>query len=81
MNCPYCSSRPSGVLQTLRPVDEGLDEGEVKKRRRKCRNCSRDFFTYEIQEALFRSLTLTEKRLTRRPLAGSKQLAESRRKS
>ena len=59
---------PSGVLQTTRPIDEGLDYGEVKRRLRKCRECATNFTTFEIHESLFRSFSLTEQRLTRQPL-------------
>lgn len=81
MRCPFCASCPTGVKKTTRPLDEGLEEGDVKQRLRKCRNCSRNFFTYEIHEDLFRQLNTapTKKRLTRQPLlAEDKQIAKPR---
>jgi transcriptional regulator NrdR family protein len=44
------------VIKTERPLDEGLEAGDVKRRTRKCRECSRTFTTFEIQEDLFREL-------------------------
>lgn len=70
MNCPFCALRPTGVVKTERPLDEGMDEGEVKRRRRICRNCGRDFHTFEVHESVFRTLTATQKKLTRQPLVG-----------
>ncbi len=57
MRCPHCTCCPSTVSKTTRPLDEGLDEGDVKQRLRKCRNCSLSFTTYEIHEDKFRTLS------------------------
>ncbi|WP_261664659.1 transcriptional regulator NrdR [Deinococcus sp. Marseille-Q6407] len=42
MNCPYCSSPDSRVINS-RPSDEGASI----RRRRECQNCGRRFTTYE----------------------------------
>ena len=69
MKCPFCARFPSSVKQTTRPLDEGLHEGDVKRRLRKCGNCSRNFTTFEIHESLFRQINPASKtRLTRQPL-------------
>ena len=70
MRCPHCATYPSKVTQTTRPIDEGLEEGCVKRRIRKCRNCARNFFTFEIHEDLFRQLDQVPNAapLTRQPL-------------
>ncbi len=71
MKCPHCERFPTSVKQTTRPLDEGLDYGDVKRRLRKCRSCSRNFTTFEIHEDLFRKLAPTSKaKLKRSPLLG-----------
>jgi len=52
-------------VKTERPIDEDYSRhfpfGMLKRRRRKCKVCSRSFFTFEVQEERFRSmLTLME---------------------
>ena len=42
MNCPYCSSADTRVINS-RPADEGT----AIRRRRECATCSRRFTTYE----------------------------------
>jgi len=56
MRCPHCTSAPSSVKQTTRPINEGLEHGDIKRRLRKCRNCQKMFTTFEIHEGLFRGL-------------------------
>lgn len=55
------------VLKTERPLDEGLEEGDLKRRTRKCRKCGRNFVTFEIHESLWRQRP-REDPLERRPL-------------
>jgi len=55
------------VVKTERPLDEGLLEGDIKRRTRKCRNGARNFVTFEIHEDTWRGLPRTEP-LTRQPL-------------
>lgn len=43
------------VLKTERPLVEGFDEGDVKKRTRKCRSCARNFVTFEIHESALKA--------------------------
>ena len=52
MRCPKCDQLPSPVLKTERPVE--FDN--VKRRRRRCRNCRKDFYTYEVSEDEFKKL-------------------------
>lgn len=56
MRCPHCKSRRSSVSKTTRPLDEGLEEGEIKRRLRKCRDCDRNFVTFEVHAGFLRSL-------------------------
>lgn len=56
MRCPYCTAAPSDVKQTTRPLNEGLEHGDIKRRLRKCRNCRRMFTTFEIHEDYFRKI-------------------------
>lgn len=71
MKCPHCDRFPTAVKKTTRPLDEGLEYGDVKQRLRKCRSCSRNFNTFEIHEELFRKLTQVSKsKLKRSPLLG-----------
>ena len=67
MRCPRCSEVKTMVVKTERPIDEGMIEGDLKKRTRKCRNCGRNFVTFEIHESTFRQ-TPTTPALERRPL-------------
>ena len=69
MRCPFCTGLPSSVLQTTRPLDEGLDYGDIKRRLRKCGACSKNFTTFEIQESLFRRLSIRDPKLRRQPLS------------
>jgi hypothetical protein len=55
------------VLKTERPLVEGYEPGDVKKRTRKCRHCTRNFVTYEIHESAMRARPLADS-LERRPL-------------
>ena len=73
MRCPHCHTRPSSVLRTTRPLNEGLEEGLVKERLRKCRNCGKNFSTFEIHESLFRTITERNKTLSRTPLSRRKK--------
>lgn len=71
MNCPRCKAVESRVIKTERPLDESVQfpEGTLKRRRRRCKDCRRPFFTYEIHEEVFRRmLSLTEGTPIRRPL-------------
>lgn len=56
MKCPKCTSLPSNVLKTEQPIDEGLEYGDVKRRLRKCRECGRNFKTFEVHESIYRVL-------------------------
>lgn len=67
MRCPYCADPKTGVLKTERPIDEGLAEGEIKRRTRKCRACARNFVTFEIHESTWRQVPVSPS-LERRPL-------------
>lgn len=67
MRCPHCSEVKTMVLKTERPLDEGMAEGDLKKRTRKCRNCARNFVTFEIHETVWRE-TPTTTPLERKPL-------------
>lgn len=67
MRCPRCTAPKTYVLKTERPLDEGMSEGDLKKRTRKCRECARNFVTFEIHENTWRQLP-KEEPLTRRPL-------------
>lgn len=54
MKCPFCGKDDDAVLDS-RP----LHEGEVIKRRRECKHCSRRFTTFETIEEL--QLTVVKK--------------------
>lgn len=60
MRCPYCLNQDTDVLDTRR-----LNDGEITRRRRKCRTCQRRFTTYERIESV--SLTVVKKDGTREP--------------
>ena len=67
MRCPLCSELKTMVCKTERPLDEGLEHGDIKKRTRKCRNCGRNFVTFEIHESTWRGLPASPP-LERKPL-------------
>lgn len=67
MRCPHCVGPKTYVLKTERPLDEGLDEGFIKKRTRKCRNCAKNFVTFEVHESTWRQVP-REDPLERSPL-------------
>lgn len=67
MRCPHCSEVKTAVIKVVRPLTEGMREGDIKKRTRKCRNCAKNFVTFEIHEATWRQ-TPTTLPLERRPL-------------
>jgi transcriptional regulator NrdR family protein len=67
MRCPHCSEAKTAVVKVVRPLDEGLCEGDIKKRTRKCRGCARNFVTFEIHESEWRQ-TPKGPPLVRRPL-------------
>lgn len=77
MRCPFCTSVTSFVKQTTRPIDEGMAEGDVKRRLRKCRSCSKNFSTFEIHESKFREIVTTNK-LERQPLLVEEKIKKSR---
>ena len=56
MKCPNCFAHNSKVLKTERPLDEGMEFGRLKRRRRQCKECRRSFFTFEIHEDVFRKM-------------------------
>ncbi|WP_322490064.1 transcriptional regulator NrdR [Chloroflexus sp.] len=60
MRCPFCHFSETDVIDTRK-----LYEGEVIRRRRKCRACSRRFTTYERIESV--SLMVVKKDGTREP--------------
>ncbi len=60
MRCPYCQHPDTDVLDTRK-----LNDGEIIRRRRKCRHCSRRFTTYERVESV--SLTVVKKDGEREP--------------
>lgn len=60
MRCPYCQHPDTDVLDTRK-----LNDGEIIRRRRKCRQCSRRFTTYERVESV--SLTVVKKDGEREP--------------
>jgi len=67
MRCPHCTGCKTFVLKTERPLDEGMAEGDLKKRTRKCRECAKNFVTFEIHESTWRQVP-TGPPLVRRPL-------------
>jgi transcriptional repressor NrdR len=60
MRCPFCQHSDTDVLDTRK-----LNEGEMIRRRRKCRSCGRRFTTYERVETV--SLTVVKKDGEREP--------------
>lgn len=60
MRCPYCQHQDTDVLDTRK-----LNEGEMIRRRRKCRSCTRRFTTYERVETV--SMTVVKKDGEREP--------------
>lgn len=60
MRCPYCQHSDTDVLDTRK-----LNEGEMIRRRRKCRHCGRRFTTYERVETV--SMTVVKKDGEREP--------------
>jgi transcriptional repressor NrdR len=60
MRCPFCQHGDTDVLDTRK-----LNDGELVRRRRKCRACSRRFTTYERIESV--SLTVVKKDGEREP--------------
>ena len=60
MRCPYCQNQDTDVLDTRK-----LNDGEIIRRRRKCRSCARRFTTYERVESV--SLTVVKKDGEREP--------------
>ncbi len=60
MRCPFCQHPDTDVVDTRK-----LNEGEVIRRRRKCRTCGRRFTTYERVETV--SLTVVKKDGEREP--------------
>lgn len=67
MKCPKCNSVESKVKKTLiyEGKTEGLKFGELKKRRRECKDCYEIFYSYEVTEDIFRKMRAPPKR---RPL-------------
>jgi transcriptional repressor NrdR len=60
MRCPFCQHADTDVLDTRK-----LNDGELVRRRRKCRACGRRFTTYERVESV--SLTVVKKDGEREP--------------
>lgn len=60
MRCPFCQYPDTDVLDTRK-----LNDGEMIRRRRKCRACGRRFTTYERVESV--SLTVVKKDGNREP--------------
>ncbi|GAB4429394.1 MAG: transcriptional regulator NrdR [Chloroflexi bacterium OHK40] len=60
MRCPFCQHQDTDVLDTRK-----LNDGEMIRRRRKCRTCGRRFTTYERVETV--SLTVVKKDGEREP--------------
>ena len=60
MRCPLCQHPDTDVLDSRK-----LNEGELTRRRRKCRSCGRRFTTYERVESV--SLTVVKKDGEREP--------------
>jgi transcriptional repressor NrdR len=60
MRCPFCQHSDTDVLDTRK-----LNDGEMIRRRRKCRACGRRFTTYERVETV--SLTVVKKDGEREP--------------
>jgi transcriptional repressor NrdR len=60
MRCPLCQHSDTDVLDSRK-----LNDGEMIRRRRKCRSCARRFTTYERVESV--SLTVVKKDGEREP--------------
>jgi transcriptional repressor NrdR len=60
MRCPFCQNQETDVFDSRK-----LNEGELIRRRRKCRSCGRRFTTYERIESV--SLTVVKKDGKREP--------------
>ncbi|MEI7643627.1 MAG: transcriptional regulator NrdR [Chloroflexales bacterium] len=60
MRCPFCLNQETDVLDSRK-----LNDGELIRRRRKCRSCGRRFTTYERIESV--SLTVVKKDGKREP--------------
>jgi transcriptional repressor NrdR len=60
MRCPFCQNPDTDVVDTRK-----LNDGEMTRRRRKCRTCGRRFTTYERVETV--SLTVVKKDGEREP--------------
>ncbi|NTW01996.1 MAG: transcriptional repressor NrdR [Oscillochloris sp.] len=60
MRCPFCQHQETDVSDSRK-----LNDGEMIRRRRKCRNCGRRFTTYERVESV--SLTVVKKDGKREP--------------
>lgn len=60
MRCPFCQHADTDVLDTRK-----LNDGEMVRRRRKCRACGRRFTTYERVESV--SLMVVKKDGEREP--------------
>ena len=61
MKCPACDTANSSVVKTWPNYEEpGPEElaisGPIKRRKRRCRECKRAFFTYEIYAGDFRRI-------------------------
>lgn len=54
--CPVCRSKDSKVTDTQHR------KGGIIRRRRKCKSCTRNFFTIEIREDLFAELVRMAKK-------------------
>ena len=65
------------VCKTERPLDEGMDEGFIKKRTRKCRECAKNFVTFEIHESTWRRQPKIQP-LERRPLLNESRKSRRR---
>jgi transcriptional repressor NrdR len=59
MRCPFCQHPETDVIDTRK-----INEGETIRRRRKCRECTRRFTTYEYIEL---NLTVVKKNGEREP--------------
>jgi transcriptional repressor NrdR len=60
MRCPFCQHPDTDVVDTRK-----LNDGEMTRRRRRCRTCGRRFTTYERVEMV--SLTVVKKDGEREP--------------
>lgn len=55
MKCPDCDGK-SYVLKTERTEEAALDNAQVKKRRRACRECHGAFYTFEVYSKNYKDL-------------------------